>query len=202
MFDMYCTFDMFDLFISSHPHILRFLCTCLYPCILASLYPYVRVYLLVSSHPYIFIHPGSSALTCIPASSYPQVCVCLLVISYPHILLSLGSCTLCACWYLRILASSYPQVHVLRVLDGILAFSHPTSSYPQVHVLRMLIGILASSHHHILRFIYSGCLLVSSHPQILRFQCSYFFRKLESDKNNFSNENTSFMEINNGSNNF
>ena len=150
----------------SYPHILRFLCNCLYPCILASLYPYVRVYLLVFSHPYILISSGSSTLTRILASSYPQVCVCLFETSYPRILLSLGSCTLCACWYPCILTSSYPYVHVLLVLSGILASSHP----------------------YILTFMYSGCLLVSSHPHILRFQCSNLFRKLKSDKNNGSNK--------------
>ena len=120
---MYCTFDMFDLFISSHPHILRFLCTCLYPCILASLYPYVRVYLLVSSHPHILrfmclhLHPcilissGLCVLACILVSSYPLIlrlmyCGYVLVSSHPHILI--GSCTPGACWYPRILTSSYP----------------------------------------------------------------------------------------------
>ena len=92
---------------SSHPRILTFLYPCLYSCILGFLYPYVRVYLLVSSHPYILIFSGACALTCIPASSYRQVHVWLLVSSYPFILLYLGSCALCACWYPRILTSSY-----------------------------------------------------------------------------------------------
>ena len=50
---------------------------------------------------------------------------CLLVSSHPHILISLRSCILGACWYLRILTSSYPYVHVLWVLASILASSHP-----------------------------------------------------------------------------
>ena len=110
-----------------------FVCTCLF----------------VSSHPYILISSGSCALACIPSSSYAQVGVCLLVTLYPHIFLSLGSCILCACWYLSILAYSYSQFHVLRVLDGILASSNP----------------------HILTFMYSRCLLMSSHPHILICSC-------------------------------
>ena len=142
-----------------YPHILRFLCTGLYHCILVSLYPYVRVCLLVSSHPYIRTSSGSCTFTCILASSYPQICVCLLVTlhfhtlrfmnsgclqsSQPHILISLCSCTPGACWFPRILTSSYPYVHVLWVLVGILA---------------------------------------STHPHMLKFQCLSLFRKLESDK--------------------
>ena len=111
--------------------------------------------LFVSSHPYILISSDSCALACILASSYAQVGVCLLVTLYPHILLSLGSCILCACWYLSILAYSYSQFHVLRVLAGILESSNP----------------------HILRFMYSRCLLMSSHPHILICSC-YFNLKL------------------------
>ena len=126
-------FDMFHLFISSHPLIfisaLMFVCTCL----------------LLSSHPYIIKSSGSYALACIPASSYPQVGVCSLVTSYPHILLSLSSSILCACWY--------PCILTLR--------------YRSCHVLRVLVDILASSHPHILMFMYSGCLSISSHLHIL-----------------------------------
>ena len=135
---------------SSHAHILRFLCTCLYLCILASLYPYVRVYLLVSPHSYIFISSGSRVLACNLVSSHPltlrlMYSVSLLVSSHPHILTSLGSCSPGACWHPHIL----------------------TSSYPQVHVLWMFVDILASSHPYIITFMFSGCLLVSSHPHIL-----------------------------------
>ena len=150
-------FDMLELFISSHPHILRF---CTLACILASSHPYILMFVCTCLYPRILTSSGSSTLTRILASSYPQVCVCLFETSYPRILLSLGSCTLCACWYPCILTSSYPYVHVLRVLGGILASSHP----------------------YIFTFMYSGCLLVSSHPHILRFQCSNLFRKLKSDK--------------------
>ena len=176
-------FDMFDLFISLHPHILMSLGSCALACILASLYPYVRVYLLaslrpcilaslhpyvcvymlVSSHSYILISLGSCALTYIPASSYPQVPMCLLLSSCPRILISLGWCTLGAGWYSRILTSRYFYVRVLWVLVGILTHSH---------------------------------------PHILRFQGSYLFGKLKSDKTNVSNIKTAFMETNNGSNKF
>ena len=149
---------------------------------------FVFTCLQVSLHPYILIFSGLCALVCITASSYPQVSVCLLVTSCPHILLPLCSCSvLCYAhlyWYPDILISSYPQVHLLRVVVGILTSSQPhslvsctpdacqypcilTSSYPQFHVLRVLVGILASSHSHIFRFMYYGCLLVSSHPHIL-----------------------------------
>ena len=74
---------MWSLEVTSHPHIL--LCTCLYPGIFASSYPYVCVYLFVSPNPYIFISLGSYALACILASSYPQVYVCLLVSSHPQV---------------------------------------------------------------------------------------------------------------------
>ena len=89
--------------ISSFPHILRFLCSCLYSCILISLCSCVLAYILAFS---ILISSASRALTFIPASSYAQVRVCLLVTSYPHILLSLRWCTLGACWYPHILISS------------------------------------------------------------------------------------------------
>ena len=51
-------FDMFDLFISLHPHILIPLGSYALASILASSYPYVQVYLLVSLHPYILIFSG------------------------------------------------------------------------------------------------------------------------------------------------
>ena len=165
--------DMFDLFISLHPHILISLgscalaCSCVLACILASLHPYILMFvctcLYVSSHSYILISSGSCALTYIPASSYPQVPMCLLLSSCPRILISLGWCTLGAGWYSRILTSRYFYVRVLWVLVGILTHSH---------------------------------------PHILRFQCSYLFGKLKSDKTNVSNIKTAFMETNNGSNKF
>ena len=105
----------------SYPYILMFVCACLYPRILTSAHPQVHVPSL--------------------ASPYPQICVCLLVTlhfhtlrfmysgclqsSQPHILISLCSCTPGACWFPRILTSSYPYVHVLWVLVGILASTHP-----------------------------------------------------------------------------
>ena len=135
-------FDMFDLLISSHPHILRFLCSHLYPLILASSCPYVHVYVLVSSHSYILISSGSCALVCIPGFSCPQVYVCLLITLYPHILVSLGSCT--------------------HMLVGILAFLHP-------HLLRFMYSrcLLVSSHPHILISLGSCTLGACWYPRIL-----------------------------------
>ena len=105
---------------SLHSHILRFLCTCLYPCILAYSYPYVRVYLLVSSHPYILISSDSYALACILISSGSCALACILESSHNHILSNVILTSshrhtlrfMCACWYYGILTSSYPQVYV------------------------------------------------------------------------------------------
>ena len=120
-----------------YPRILISLGSYALACILASSYPYVRVSLLVSSHPYILISSGSYALVFIPASSQPHI------VSFT-----------CVSLYLRILTSSYPQVHkclvcilvslhphILRFICACLYTCTPTSSYPQ-----------ASEHHHILRF--------------------------------------------------
>ena len=96
------------------------------------------------------------------SSSHPHILRlmssrCLLVSSHPHFLISLRLCTPGACWYsctLTSLGSCTPS-----------ACKFPCTSHP-----------------HSLTFMYCGCLLVSSHPHILRFQCLYLFRKLESDK--------------------
>ena len=128
------------------------------------------MYSPVSSHPYILICSGSCSRACIPASSYTQIPMCLLLTSYPHILLSLGSCTLCARWYPRILTSSYPYVHVLRVLVGILASWHPH----YVHVLRLLVGILGSWHSPIFTFMYSGCRKVAENKTNLWYYLDVF----------------------------
>ena len=167
---------------SLHPHISDsrvFACNLLssYSLILRIMY---SVRFLVSSHPHVLISlcsctPGAFWYPCILTFSYPQVRVCLHVTLYPHILLSLGSCTLCACWYSHILISLcsctpgagwYP-----RILISLGLCTPSACWYPR---------ILTSSY--ILRFMHSGCLLVSSHPHILRFLCSYLCRKLESDK--------------------
>ena len=131
---------------SLHPHIRRFACAyaCYlvssHPLILRLMY---FVCLLVSSHPHILISLGSCTLgACwysrILTSSCPYVHVlrvlvgilafshphilrlmysgCLLLSSHPHILISLRSCALGACWYPRILTSSYPQVPVFVLI--------------------------------------------------------------------------------------
>ena len=94
-------FNMFDLVISSHPHIPRYLYTCLYPCIVTSLHLCVRVYLLVSLHPCILISLGSCVLASNLVLSHPLILglvyfVCLLVSSHPHVLISL-SCSVHTC---------------------------------------------------------------------------------------------------------
>ena len=170
-------FDIFDLFLSLHIHILRFLCTCLYPHIPASshLYPYFCVYLLVPSHPYMLISSGSYTLArilhsrilrfvctclypCILTSSYPQVHKCQLLYSHPCILISSDSWVL-AC----VLASSHP--HLLRFMCACWYPPILTLSYPQAHVY-----LLVSSHRHILLssvFCVLASMLTSSDQRVL-----------------------------------
>ena len=125
-------FDMFDLFLSPHPHILR---SCALACILASSHPYIHMFVCTCLYPRIFIHPhtlrfmcphlhpctlassDSRVFACNLLSSYPLILrimysVRLLVSSHPHILISLCSCTPGAFWYPCILTFSYPQVRV------------------------------------------------------------------------------------------
>ena len=104
---------MFDMFDSSHPHILISLWSCVFACILASLHPRILRFMCPRLHPCILISSGSCVLACNLVSSRPPILrlmysVCLLVSVHPHILISLSSCTLGACWrwYLRILISS------------------------------------------------------------------------------------------------
>ena len=115
---------------------------------------------------HIVISLGSCALASILASLHPHVRVYSLVSSHPYILISSGSCARTC-----IPASSYTQIrmcllltsYALCVLAGTLAFSHP-------HILTFMYSgcLLVSSHHDILiTFMYSGCLLVSSDPDIL-----------------------------------
>ena len=98
-------FDIFDLFTSSHPHILISLGSCALVCILASSYPHIlrlvctclRLSILTSSylqvymplpaslHPHILTFVCACLYPCILTSSYPQVYVCLLVCSHPQI---------------------------------------------------------------------------------------------------------------------
>ena len=108
------------LLVNLYPHILLSLgsCTRVLVGILAFLHPHILRFmysrcLLVSSHPHILISLGSCVLVCNLVSSHPLILrftypVCLLVSSHSYILISLGSCTLGACWYPRILTSSYP----------------------------------------------------------------------------------------------
>ena len=99
---------------SSHPHILRFLCTCLYPRILISLCSCVLSCILTSLHSHIFRFICPCWHPCILISSGSCVLACILTSSH-----FISSVT-CACLYTYVLTSSYPQVHMrLSVL------SHP-----------------------------------------------------------------------------
>ena len=120
-------FDMLDLFISSHLYILMVVCTCL----------------LLYSHPYILISLGAYALT---RSLHPHI-------------LSL----VCACLYPHVLTSSYP---VLRLMYSVCLL---VTSDPHILILRFMYSgyLLVSSLSHTLRFMYSRCLLISLHPHIL-----------------------------------
>ena len=108
---------------SLYPRILISLGSCVRACILAYLHPHILrfVYfrfLLASSHPHILISLGLYVLACNLVSSHPLILrfmysVCLLLFLHPYILISLGLCTLGACWYPRILTSSYIYVYLL-----------------------------------------------------------------------------------------
>ena len=136
---------------SSHPYILKFLCTWLYPQVL---HPYVifpRLWcLLVSSHSHILIASGTYVLVGILASFHPRIliysdsCVfgCILASSHPYVIfpgLYVFTCILpsshpCTvrfvrtCWYPCIVISSDSYV-----FPFVLA-----SSYPQIHVCFLL----------------------------------------------------------------
>ena len=76
------------IFASLHPHILRFMCACLYPCILTVLTfsgSCVFACILASSHPHILRFMCACWYPRILTSSYPQVCLCLLVCSHLHV---------------------------------------------------------------------------------------------------------------------
>ena len=134
-----------------------FVCTCLYPPILASSYPYVCVYLLVSSHPRIFIFLCICVHACIFASLHPHILRFMRPCLHHWILISLGSC---------VLASN-----------------------------------LVSSHSLILRLMYSVCLLISSHPHILKSWGSSVCTCL-GNWNQIKTKKMASMETNNGSNKF
>ena len=142
-------FDMFDLFISLHPHILMSLGSCALACILASLYPYVRVYLLASLRPCIltslclcvhacifaFLHPYILRFMCphlhpcILISSGSYVLASILVSSHPHILRVMYS----GCWL--VFPDPHIQIFLRSCALGACWYPHTlTSSYPQVPV--------------------------------------------------------------------
>ena len=140
----------------------------------------VRVYLLASLRPCILTSLCLCVHACIFAFLHPYILRFMCPHLHPCILISSGSYVLAS-----IIVSSHP--HILRVMySGCLLISRIlTSRYLYVRVLWVLVGILTHSHLH-----------------ILRFQCSYLFGKLKSDKTNVSNTKTAFMETNNGSNKF
>ena len=98
-----------QLFVSSHPFILRFMCTCLYPRIpTSSSYHKVYVTLFASL---ILISLGLFVLACNLVSSHPHILrfmysSYLLACSHPHILISLGLCVLT----LNLVLSSHPLI--------------------------------------------------------------------------------------------
>ena len=65
--------DIFDLFISSHPHIFISLGFYALACIRASLYPQIFSFICPCWHPCILISIGSCVLACIFASLHPRV---------------------------------------------------------------------------------------------------------------------------------
>ena len=171
---------------SSHPHIIMFVCTCLYPRIITSSYFQVHMPLLTSLHPHILRFMCACLYPCIFTSSYPQVYMCQLVSSHPCILISSGSFVL-AC----ILRSSHP--HILRFMCGclILASSHPhilrfmracwyphilISSYPQVFVCQLVCSHLQVNLFSIRM---NNCILASSSSLVLRNCASQFVKNLQ-----------------------
>ena len=104
-------FDIFDLFISSHLHILISLCSCVLACILASLHPHIFRFICPCLHPWILISSGSCVLACILASSHTYIPRFICVSLYPHIFM-------CACLYPCIRTSSCPQVHVRLLVSS------------------------------------------------------------------------------------
>ena len=102
--------------VSSHPHILMLVCTCLYPRILTSSYLLVHMPSLSSLHPHNLISSVSHVLACIFASLHPHILrfISVWIVSlHPHILRFI-----CACLYTCTPTSSYPQAsehhHILR----------------------------------------------------------------------------------------
>ena len=175
-----CVFDLFDLFISSQPHILRllcpclylrflashilmFVCTCLYPLILTSSYLQLHMLLLASLHPHILKFVCACLYPCILPSLYPQVCACLLVSLHPDILISSDSYLLAS-----ILASSYPQVHVCLLVPLHAHIVVSSGSF-------VLACILAWSHPYIFSSYALVVILASSRPRILRFMCACWY---------------------------
>ena len=90
------------------------LCLCVLACILASLHPHILMFMRPYLQPCILISLVSCVLACNLISSHtlilrPMCSMCLLVSLQTNILISLASYTLSACWYFRILTSSYSQ---------------------------------------------------------------------------------------------
>ena len=191
-------FDLFDLFISSQPHILRllcpclylrflashilmFVCTCLYPLILTSSYLQLHMLLLASLHPHILKFVCACLYPCILPSLYPQVCACLLVSLHPDILISSDSYLLAS-----ILASSYPQVHVCLLVPLHAHILVSTGSCVcllvplHAHIVVssgsfVLACTLAWSHPYIFSSYALVVILASSRPRILRFMCACWY---------------------------
>ena len=101
-------FEMFELLISSHPHILISSVSCVLACTLTSSHPYILVFMCTclyptSLHTHILRFMCRRLHPCILLSSDSRVLACNLA---SHILISLDSCSPGAFWYPRILTSS------------------------------------------------------------------------------------------------
>ena len=119
---------------SSHIHIFRFLCICLYLRILTSSNLQVHMSLLASLRPHIH---RFCVLACIFASSHPHILRFISVSLYP-----------------RILAFSCPQAYECLLLS-----LHFTSSYHQVHV-----SLLVSSQAFVLDFYHTSKKIYRKQP--------------------------------------
>ena len=122
---------------SLHPHFLRFVCTCLYPRTLTSLY--LACIICPCLHACILISADSCVLARVLASSHPHIFRFISVGLYTRNLASHILRFMCACLYPCILTSSDPLVHLCLLV----------SSHPHILVSSgscVLIGILTSTY--------------------------------------------------------
>ena len=150
-----CMFGIFDLFMTLHPHIYRFLCTCLYPRIW---HPHILMFVCTCLHPYnltssyLQVHMCEllSSHLCILISSALRVLACILASWHPHILRFM-----CACLCPGIFGSSYPQVYVCLLVS-----LHPDNLISSGSYV--LASLLASLHLISTGSCVLACILASS----------------------------------------